>query len=155
MGGPREIANESGCGKSVASANEECTMIDTVPGSSVKKDIEKPFCGSSESVSPLAGERAVLFFEILSNKKVHEIFAALLWINALLQNFMILLLAPLARHRQFRKGPATPSETLPAVLFSALVAETSLDRTSELQPSRFSLRHGTFGTPPGIDPRGV
>ena len=30
-----------------------------------------------------------------------------------------------------------------------------MDPISELQPSRFSLRHGTFGTPRGIDPRGV
>ena len=62
VGGPREIANESDCGKSiVASANEECTMVDTVPGSSVKKDIEKPSCGPSEMVSHLAGDHAELF----------------------------------------------------------------------------------------------
>ena len=30
-----------------------------------------------------------------------------------------------------------------------------MDPISELYPSRFSLRHGTFGTPRGIDPRGV
>ena len=56
MGGPREFADVNDCGKSVfASANEECTVVDTVPGFSVKKDIEKPSCCPSESVSPLAG----------------------------------------------------------------------------------------------------
>ena len=62
MGGPREIANISDCGlRVVANAYEECTMIDTVPGSSVKKDIEKPSCGPSEMVSHLAGDHAELF----------------------------------------------------------------------------------------------
>ena len=67
LGGPREIANISDCGLSVvANAYEECTMIDTVPGSSVKKDIEKPSCSPSESVSPLAGDHAELFNEFLA-----------------------------------------------------------------------------------------
>ena len=44
-----------------ASANEECKVIivDTVPGSSVVKGLEKPSCGPSEPVSTLAGDRVV------------------------------------------------------------------------------------------------
>ena len=62
VGGPRDIANESDCVKSVhASTNEECKVItiNTVPGSSVMKGLEKPSCGPSEPVSTLAGDRVV------------------------------------------------------------------------------------------------
>ena len=48
VGGPRDIANESDCVNSVrVSTIDECKVInvDTVPGSSVMKGLEKPSCG--------------------------------------------------------------------------------------------------------------
>ena len=152
VGGPRDIADVSDCGNyAVASVNDECTVIDSVPVSSVKKDIEKPSCGPSESVSSLTSDRAELFNEFLAFMNFRD---------ANLDKRSASKLQAVDPTRSlstmFRKGPATPSsETLPAVPISASVAETSLDPISEFQPSRFSLRHGTFGTPRGIDPRGV
>ena len=152
VGGSRDIAAVSDCGKNViASVNDECTMIDLVPVSSGKKDIEKPSCGPSESVSPLTSDRAELFDEFLAFMNFRD---------ANLDKRSASKLQAVDPTRSlstmFRKGPATPSsETLPAVPISASVAETSSDPISELHPSRFSLRHGTFGTPRGIDPRGV
>ena len=64
VGGPRVIADVSDCANNaIASVNDECTEIVSVPVISVRKDIEKPSCGPSESVSPLTGDRAELFNE--------------------------------------------------------------------------------------------
>ena len=151
VGGPRVIADVSDCANNViASVNDECIDIVSVPVSSVQKDIEKPFCGPSESVSPLTGDRAELFNDFLAFMDLRD--ANLKRSASKLQD----VYPTRPSSTMFRKGPATPSsETLPAVPISASVAETSLDPISELHPSRFSLRHGTFGTPRGIDPRGV
>ena len=67
VGGSRVIANVSDCDNNAfASVNDECTEIVSVPVSSVKKDIEKPSSGPSESVSPLTGVCAELFNEFLA-----------------------------------------------------------------------------------------
>ena len=152
VGGSRVIANVSDCDNNAfASVNDECTEIVSVPVSSVKKDIEKPSSGPSESVSPLTGDRAELFNDFLAFMNFRD---AKLDKRSAPKLRDVDPTRPLST--MFRKGPATPSsETLPAVPISASVAETSLDPISELYPSRFSLRHGTFGTPRGIDPRGV
>ena len=152
VGGPREIATVSDSAKNtVASVIDECAVSDPVPVSSVRKELEKPSCGPSESVSPLTGDRAELFNDFLAFMEFRD---ASLDKRSASKLHTVDPTRPLST--MFGKGPATPfSETLPAVPISASVAETSSDRISDLHPSRFSLRHGTFGTPRGMDPRGV
>ena len=152
VGGPREIATVSDSAKNtVASVIDECVVSDPVPVSSVRKELEKPSCGPSESVSPLTGDRAELFNDFLAFMEFRD---ASLDKRSASKLHTVDPTRPLST--MFGKGPATPfSETLPAVPISASVAETSSDRISDLHPSRFSLRHGTFGTPRGMDPRGV
>ena len=79
VGGPQDIASESDCVNSVHSGVDECKVInvESVPGSSVKKGLEKPPCGPSEPVSFSAGNYSELFNQFVSFMNHHRAFLCL------------------------------------------------------------------------------
>ena len=99
VGGSRDYSSESECVNSMRlGVINECKVnnVDSVPGSFVKKSLEKPCCGPSEQVSLPTGDYSELFS--LFSLRLWNIAALLLIL--LLQNYLILPYPPFACRRR-------------------------------------------------------